>query len=132
MKDIEKSDKSLNGIITQFETISKDKINLVAGTVDFTRQIANVHRMNRTCNFLRSARTICCACADYLLFSKISKMKWKSEIGNISDEATLTKNLEENCIPQNIFDMTAADYDEFLTERRKLMAKFIEKYYKNL
>lgn len=54
------------------------------------------------------------------------------EIGNISDETMLATNLTENCIPQNIFDMTVEDYDNFLIERRKLMAKLIEKYYKNL
>lgn len=67
-------------------------------------------------------------------FSKI-KMQCQTksiEIGNISDEIMLISNLNENCIPQNIFDMTAGNYDEFLTERRKLMAKLIEKYYKNL
>ena len=54
------------------------------------------------------------------------------EIGNISDESMLTSNLTENCIPSNIFDMTVEDYDNFLIERRKLMAKLIERYYKNL
>lgn len=54
------------------------------------------------------------------------------EIGNISDETMLATNLTENCIPQNIFDMTVGNYDNFLIERRKLMAKLIERYYKNL
>ena len=54
------------------------------------------------------------------------------EIGNISDETMLVTNLTENCIPQSIFDMTVEDYDNFLIERRKLMAKLIERYYKNL
>ena len=54
------------------------------------------------------------------------------EIGNISDETMLATNLTENCIPQNIFDMTVENYDNFLIERRKLMAKLIERYYKNL
>lgn len=54
------------------------------------------------------------------------------EIGNISDETMLATNLTENCIPQNIFDMAVEDYDNFLAERRKLMAKLIERYYKNL
>jgi len=44
----------------------------------------------------------------------------------------LASNLSENCIPQNIFDMTVEDYDNFLIERRRLMAKLIERYYKNL
>ena len=54
------------------------------------------------------------------------------ELGNISDAELLAKNLEENCIPANIADMDVSSYNDFLAERRKLMAKLIEKYYKNL
>ena len=54
------------------------------------------------------------------------------KIGNISDEQDLMKNLEENAIPSSIVNMTVADYDAFLVERRKLMAKTIETYYKSL
>ena len=54
------------------------------------------------------------------------------EIGNINSEEALYKNLEENCIPKEIVNMTVKDYDEYLIERRKLMAKLIEKYYKGL
>lgn len=53
-------------------------------------------------------------------------------LGNISDTDLLIKNLEENCIPHNISEMTINDYDSFLLERRKMMAKLIEKYYKGL
>ena len=44
----------------------------------------------------------------------------------------LTENLKENCIPNNIFEMTVENYDEFLQERRKLMAKLIQEYYEGL
>ena len=44
----------------------------------------------------------------------------------------LYENLEENCIPKEIINMMVKDYEDFLQERRKLMAKLIEKYYKNL
>ena len=54
------------------------------------------------------------------------------KIGNISDEQELVKNLEENAIPSSIVNMTVADYDAFLVDRRKLMAKMIETYYKSL
>ena len=54
------------------------------------------------------------------------------EIGNILTETELYTNLEENCIPKEITNMTVKDYDEFLKKRRKLMAKLIEKYYKGL
>jgi hypothetical protein len=54
------------------------------------------------------------------------------KIGNISDEQELMKNLEENAIPSSVVNMTVSDYDAFLVERRKLMAKMIETYYKSL
>ena len=53
-------------------------------------------------------------------------------IGNISNEEILKKNLEENCIPEDVINMTAKDYENFLVTRRKLMAKLIETYYKRL
>lgn len=54
------------------------------------------------------------------------------EFGNISDAELLSKNLEENCIPADIVDMDVSRYDEFLQQRRKMMARLIERYYKNL
>lgn len=54
------------------------------------------------------------------------------KIGTITDEATYYKNLEMNCIPESIHSMRAADYPEFLNERRKRMARKIRKYYEAL
>lgn len=67
-------------------------------------------------------------------FGKVMEQCKGSEItiGNISDMNTLRQNLEENCIPEDIVHMTAEDYELFLAQRRILMAKLIEKYYKNL
>lgn len=53
-------------------------------------------------------------------------------LGNIADMSILTKNLEENCIPSSIAAMDVSNYDDFLVERRLLMAKLIERYYKGL
>jgi len=50
-------------------------------------------------------------------------------IDNIDD---LHKNLQMNCIPIEIFEMSVLDYDRFLEERRKLMAKKIKDYYHSL
>lgn len=52
--------------------------------------------------------------------------------GNITDKALLLKNLQQNCIPETILQMEHTDYEEFLVERRKLMAKKIKKYYYSL
>ena len=63
----------------------------------------------------------------------LDQCKTKSvKIGNITDENELCSNLAENAIPSNVVNMTVADYEGFLVERRKLMAKMIEKYYKSL
>jgi len=55
-----------------------------------------------------------------------------STIGNLLNEESLRKNLEDNCIPYDISNMDVSRYDEFLLERRKLMAKKIERFYKAL
>lgn len=54
------------------------------------------------------------------------------DIGNIMNAAQLQLNMEENALPPEIENMTVEDYDEFLVKRRRLMAKMIETYYKQL
>jgi len=56
----------------------------------------------------------------------------KKKYGNIDNMAELNKNLQANAIPQLIFDATYKDFEPFLSERRRLMAAKIEKYYKSL
>ena len=50
----------------------------------------------------------------------------------ISDRSTLHKNLQENAVPLNIFDLDVSNYEDFLQERRKLMAGKIRGYYGGL
>jgi len=52
--------------------------------------------------------------------------------GAISNKNELSKNLEENCIPESVFTMTIENYQDFLIERRKLIAKKIKDYYYSL
>lgn len=54
------------------------------------------------------------------------------KFGNISDTSLLKENLSINCIPENIINMDASHYDDFLLERRKLMARKIKDYYYSL
>ena len=54
------------------------------------------------------------------------------QIGNITDMETLKQNIAENALPEEIINMTVADYDEFLNKRRHMMSKLIETYYKQL
>lgn len=49
--------------------------------------------------------------------------------GGISSLEELHENLKSNCIPESIVTMTINNYDEFLKERRKLMAQKMREYY---
>lgn len=52
--------------------------------------------------------------------------------GNISNIDDLRKNMETNCIPYNIMEFDHTKYLDFLTFRRKMMAKKIKDYYYSL
>ncbi len=52
--------------------------------------------------------------------------------GGISTLDELHENLKSNCVPESIFTMTLDHYDEFLKERRKLMAEKMKEYYFSL
>lgn len=52
--------------------------------------------------------------------------------GDIADVDELGKNLAANCIPADVVNMGAGDYDRFLEERRSLMAHKIKAYYLGL
>jgi len=53
-------------------------------------------------------------------------------VGTITNSTALIENLAANCIPNGIENMTAADYPEFLRQRRVMMAKKIKGYYYSL
>ena len=52
--------------------------------------------------------------------------------GAITDIVKLKENLAVNCIPFSVVDMTYENYEDFLAERRKLMAEKIKNYYYSL
>lgn len=52
--------------------------------------------------------------------------------GSINNMQALSDNLKMNCIPESIYNMSVEDYEDFLTERRKLMATKIRDYYRSL
>jgi len=54
------------------------------------------------------------------------------KIGTIINREDLGANLAANCIPEKIVNMTVADYEDFLLERRKLMAAKIKEYYNSI
>ena len=51
--------------------------------------------------------------------------------GAITDMEILKTNMKQNCIPESVFDMSIESYHDFLKQRRKLIAKKIENYYKS-
>jgi hypothetical protein len=53
-------------------------------------------------------------------------------LGGITDQQQLLENLRDHCIPESVFNSMADDYDEFLIERRKLMALKIRDYFNML
>ena len=72
--------------------------------------------------------------APNVYFQKVSAECKDGQIafGNIADVETLKENLRENCIPENVVGMDYHHYEEFLVERRKLMAQKIKDYYYSL
>ncbi len=56
----------------------------------------------------------------------------EATIGSIIDKELLNQNLKINCIPDGFENMTVNDFDEFLKQRRILMANKIKEYYYSL
>ena len=52
--------------------------------------------------------------------------------GAINSISELHENLQSNCIPKTVFEMNVENYDEFLLQRRKLMAEKMKEYYYSL
>jgi hypothetical protein len=48
---------------------------------------------------------------------------------NITTIEGLKENLKMNCIPESIMDMEFDDYEQFLLERRGMMARYMKHYY---
>lgn len=55
-----------------------------------------------------------------------------NKYGAIESLDDLKKNMEENCIPKSFINMNIDNYDEFLKQRRILMARKIKDYYYSL
>ncbi len=56
----------------------------------------------------------------------------KLKYGGIKDKAELIKNFEENCIPTAMLKSGVMKYDDFLRERRALMAIKMKRYFQSL
>lgn len=93
---------------------------------EYLREHGNASRMQvANCAYLDRPLNI-------LIGRKAPREYFSKALENYSDENDFIKNLEENCIPLEILDMTHEDYAEFLEQRRRLMAHKIQKYYASL
>lgn len=128
----------MNGTkVADLVTISGDVHHIFPRAYLKSNGIDNKTKYNQVANYIYLDTQVNKAISDDAPCAYFKKAKAQCEtkqisLGNISDEELLKNNLNENCIPANIFNMNVSDYDEFLQERRKLMATLIEKYYKGL
>lgn len=128
----------MNGTkISDLVTISGDIHHIFPAAYLKNNGVNNKARYNQLANYIYLDTQVNKAISDdapCVYFSKVDEQCETGIItlGNISDKSVLVENLKENCIPNNISSMDVTKYDDFLIERRKLMAKFIEKYYRSL
>ena len=69
---------------------------------------------------------------DYFTEARDACLSGAAYFGDIASTDELSKNLADNCVPEGIYEMDAEDYEVFLAQRRRLMAKKIESYFKGL
>lgn len=94
---------------------SKTKYNQVANYIYLDTQVNKAISDSAPCDYFGKAFIQCETKA--------------IELGNICDLSQLNENLQENCIPLSVKNMDASSYEGFLTERRKLMASMMKRYY---
>jgi hypothetical protein len=56
----------------------------------------------------------------------------KKKYGGITDEKEMRENLRVHSLPESLLDGEIPDFDEFLNQRRKLMAQRIRTYFESL
>lgn len=69
---------------------------------------------------------------EYFSIAKQACESREDYFGDITSLDELHANLVANCIPEDIFEMDATDYERFLDERRTLMAQKIKRYFFSL
>lgn len=128
----------MNGIkIADLITISGDVHHIFPKSYLQKNGIKNKIKYNQVANYIYIDTQINKAISDGAPATYFSNVKEQCKtknmiLGNISNEELLTINIAENCIPNDIYEMTVADYDDFLQKRRILMSEFIHRYYLNL
>ena len=123
--------------ISDLITISGDVHHIFPKAYLKKNGVANKTKYNQVANYIYLDTQVNKAIGDdapAIYFTKVKEQCKTKDIvlGNIATEEMLNENLAENCIPNNIFEMTVENYDDFLRERRKLMARLIQEYYEGL
>ncbi len=100
------------------------------GVTDKARynQVANYTYLDTSINIAVGKK----APNEYFRMAKEQSEGSEGSIGTLKSAEEYTSNLEVNCIPINVIDMDAGDYEQFLATRRQLMAQKIKKYYNSL
>jgi len=98
---------------------------------------ANKNQYNQIANYAIIQQEINIAIGDRspekYMESLIEQCRTKTlKYGEIIEQDELIKNLRANSVPISIFHMDATQYEDFLAERRKLMANKIKSYYQSL
>jgi hypothetical protein len=94
-------------------------------------------RYNQIANFVLAQSEINIAIGDKppdQYFQELAKQcdGGKKKYGGITEEKDLRANLKMHCIPMAMFDGKIPSYDDFLNERRKLMAQKIKIWFEVL
>ncbi len=66
---------------------------------------------------------------DYFELIKTQMIENNRLVSGLSTEQELLENLQKNCVPTELMEMTINDYQNFLSLRRKLMASKMKEYY---
>ena len=91
-------------------------------------QIANYVFLQQEINIKISDDAPCCYMQEVF-----NQCETKNPVyGAIVDKQILMENLQQNCIPEGFASMDISGYQDFLVERRKLMAEKIHNYYRGL
>lgn len=91
-------------------------------------QVANFAYLDKAVNISIGKQAPC----EYFKDAKLQCENGEVKIGTITDTQSYYNNLQLNCIPQNIDEMDYNNYQEFLSERRKMMANKIKNFYYSL
>lgn len=101
------------------------------------QQGLNRGRYNQIANFVMAQSEINIAIGDKppaVYFREIAEQVngGPKRYGGITDPDILRTNFEENCLPLYLMDGQVQDYEQFLTERRRLMALRIKRWFEVL